>query len=241
MTNIIRNSPLHHQVRNALIEMVKKKSFPDNKLNSEEELAEILGVSRATVREALHNMKNQGVITKRHGKGNYVHLSALETKMRIDIHHDFFKLIANGGYEASLEQSEVQISLANELAQKRMELHKEEEVIAFTRVYFANNDPAILVKVQIPKQFFDNELIDIIPEKNLITFMMKYCNMDIAQSIDWLKGATDRQVAELFSISEVTPMLAWDQVYYGIHDEKVCFNEIFFNPKYMDLAVLVKM
>ena len=43
-----------------------------NRLPSEEELARQLGVSRATVREAMQELVKQGYVTRRHGKGTFV-------------------------------------------------------------------------------------------------------------------------------------------------------------------------
>ncbi|MEW6621719.1 MAG: GntR family transcriptional regulator [Bacillota bacterium] len=241
MSIVIRNSPLHKQVKDILIDMINNGKFPDNRLRSEEEMAEALGVSRATIREALFNLQNQGVITKRHGKGNFVHPSAINTKMRIDIYNDFFDLIESSGYEAKLEHTPFVYTVANDLAQKRMGLCSQQEVLSFNRIYYANYNPAILVKVQIPKSYLIIEPDLTVIEKNLKSFILNYCHRDVAHSIDWLKGACNEQVAELFKLNKNIPMLAWEQVYFGLYDEKICFNEIFFNPQYIDMAILVKM
>jgi len=45
---------------------------PEQKMPSERQLATRLGVSRAVVREALHELQGRGVIETRHGKGSFV-------------------------------------------------------------------------------------------------------------------------------------------------------------------------
>lgn len=45
---------------------------PERKIPSERQLATRLGVSRAIVREALHELQGRGVIETRHGKGSFV-------------------------------------------------------------------------------------------------------------------------------------------------------------------------
>lgn len=45
---------------------------PDQMIPSERQLASRLGVSRAIVREALHELQGRGVIQTRHGKGSFV-------------------------------------------------------------------------------------------------------------------------------------------------------------------------
>ncbi|KEF30548.1 MAG: FCD domain-containing protein [Gammaproteobacteria bacterium] len=45
---------------------------PEQKIPSERQLAARLGVSRAVIREALHELQGRGVIETRHGKGSFV-------------------------------------------------------------------------------------------------------------------------------------------------------------------------
>lgn len=45
---------------------------PEQKIPSERQLATRLGVSRAVIREALHELQGRGVIETRHGKGSFV-------------------------------------------------------------------------------------------------------------------------------------------------------------------------
>ena len=45
---------------------------PEQKMPSERQLATRLGVSRAVIREALHELQGRGVIETRHGKGSFV-------------------------------------------------------------------------------------------------------------------------------------------------------------------------
>ena len=50
--------------------MMKDNAFEDNKLPSEPLLAQKLGISLVTLREALLMLALEGYITKRHGSGN---------------------------------------------------------------------------------------------------------------------------------------------------------------------------
>jgi len=52
--------------------MVQKRFLPGDKLPNEKELAEELGVSRTTVREAVQYLVTQGMLEVRRGKGTYV-------------------------------------------------------------------------------------------------------------------------------------------------------------------------
>jgi GntR family transcriptional regulator, transcriptional repressor for pyruvate dehydrogenase complex len=64
---------LHRQVAESLRALIAQgKIHPGDMLPPERELAKQFGVSRATVREALHMLQLWGLVEPRHGGGNYV-------------------------------------------------------------------------------------------------------------------------------------------------------------------------
>ena len=80
----LKSSPLYVLAKNEIIKNIKSGMFPEGKLPSETALSKMMGISRTTIREALMALGRDGVITKIQGKGNFIHLSALNTKMCID-------------------------------------------------------------------------------------------------------------------------------------------------------------
>lgn len=65
--------PLYLDVADEIRKRIDEGIFkPGEKLTSEPELSEILGVSRGTLREALTSLENMGVISRKHGRGAFV-------------------------------------------------------------------------------------------------------------------------------------------------------------------------
>jgi GntR family transcriptional regulator len=65
--------PLYVQARDALRQLVRSGGYaPGARLPSEIELSERLGISRPTLREALHMLEEEGTILRRHGVGTFV-------------------------------------------------------------------------------------------------------------------------------------------------------------------------
>lgn len=70
------NPPKHLQLRVALCAAIEKGQFvPGQKLGTENEIARRFGVSVITVRHALRDMAEMGLITRRRGAGTYVSAS----------------------------------------------------------------------------------------------------------------------------------------------------------------------
>jgi GntR family transcriptional regulator len=65
--------PLSSQAQSYLRSLIESGTYqPGSQLPSENELAIQLGISRPTLREALRNLEQQGIIVRRHGVGTFV-------------------------------------------------------------------------------------------------------------------------------------------------------------------------
>lgn len=73
--------PLYVQVRNRLLAMVGGWTDPEKRFFSDEELTAMFGVSRATVREALAELVEAGVLRRTRGRGTAVSLRKVEEKL----------------------------------------------------------------------------------------------------------------------------------------------------------------
>lgn len=73
--------PLYVQVRNRLLAMVGGWTDPEKRFYSDEELTGMFGVSRATVREALAELVEAGVLRRTRGRGTAVSLRKVEEKL----------------------------------------------------------------------------------------------------------------------------------------------------------------
>ena len=66
----------------------KKELGPGERLNSENELSELFGLSRQTVRHAIGVLEEEGIVVRRQGSGTYVcddRMATLENKTRIAV------------------------------------------------------------------------------------------------------------------------------------------------------------
>ena len=65
--------PLHIQARQHLLKLIEEGTYqPGQQLPSESKLAAQLGISRPTLREALFNLEQEGLIVRKHGVGTFV-------------------------------------------------------------------------------------------------------------------------------------------------------------------------
>ena len=73
-----RPEPLWHQTERALRALIADGTWPDGaQLPNEAKLSEMLGVSRITMRHALRNMEEWGVLRREQGRGTFVRSSTV--------------------------------------------------------------------------------------------------------------------------------------------------------------------
>ncbi len=94
--------PLHDQVREAIESQIRSGDLPAGaRLQSERDLAELLGVSRVTVRRALDELERQGLVRAAPGSGRFVEGTPLEEPQNGLL--SFTELGASRGLHASAQ------------------------------------------------------------------------------------------------------------------------------------------
>jgi GntR family transcriptional regulator len=71
--------PLHQQLEQAIkAALLRREWLPGERLPSERDWMALTGVSRATIRQAIHSLAQQGIVERSGGSGTYVALPKLE-------------------------------------------------------------------------------------------------------------------------------------------------------------------
>lgn len=78
-----RPEPLWHQAESALRSLIADGTWQDGtQLPNEGKLSEMLGVSRITIRHALGNLEESGLLRREHGRGTFVRSSTVIAGVR---------------------------------------------------------------------------------------------------------------------------------------------------------------
>lgn len=233
-------TPLYLQAKDYLLGIIHRMEGGANQLEGENLLAVKLGMSRETIRKAMTTLIQEGVITRKHGKGNYGHPSLTNLNMRIDLNSDFRRILTSRGYSVRSFRSGGVVAKPSVEMIKRMPEAEGSSVVAFDLDLLADGRPAIHGSVQLLR-----DIVTTIPqageyEENINMFLKDHCRTGSNHTTAWLLAENNAGMAGHFSLDPGTALLCWEEIYYDLADRKMGYVKIYFNPEIMDLSLLLK-
>jgi len=199
--------PLYVQIQEYLTELIFSGQLPPNaKLPSERELSQELGVSRMTVRRAITELVNEGLLERRHGSGTYVAKPKLLYDARELIDHA--ESIRKRGLAYSSQLLEFSQTPASKRLANLMNVGIGHPLYRIIKLHLANRQPVVVERAFIPSwccpelEEFDMERVSVYD-----VFLERYgVNIGrIAQTVEAV--VAQETVAEQLRVAVGTPLL----------------------------------
>ena len=221
-----QREPLYVEVKEAILELARTQCGPDRRLPSEEELCRLLGVSRATVREALSILCREGFVSKRHGIGNLVNRSVLDTPMRFDLERGLRRMLEDAGYQAStIRDMPVRLTIPRPWKiQRTAHLVEGAQAIVTCNVFTSNGS---WNGKGFAQELAYTDVINLLSGGTLSHTVMAF--------LPWCAG---KGIASAFGLAPGTPIILWHELNYGIQDTLLCESVVAFNPDFVTLRAL---
>ena len=141
--------PLYAQIKDILRARILDGSYqPHQQMPSESEMMATFNVSRITVRQALNDLQNEGLIFRIHGKGTFVSKpKAFQDLGRLQ---GFGEAMRQMGYETFARVLSIKSVTPSAQVAERLQLPKRARVTELQRVRFLNREPISLDVSYVP-------------------------------------------------------------------------------------------
>ena len=130
---------------------------PGQRLPSEPALARDLGVSRATLREAMRTFETQGIIRRKQGSGTFVNQPPQVLETGLEVLESIESIAERSGLSVEMGELSVQFRKAKEEECKSLELEPCKEVVQVSRVIYAENRAVAYLIDILPSDILDPE------------------------------------------------------------------------------------
>jgi GntR family transcriptional regulator len=141
--------PLYYQIMNQLREKITAGEYAVNSaLPPERELVETYQVSRMTIRQAISELVNEGLLVRRKGIGTFVAPPKLE--QTLNSLTSFTEDMAKRGMKAGSRILSFKETLPDATIRKTLGLHADEKVFECVRLRLADEEPMALETTMLP-------------------------------------------------------------------------------------------
>ncbi len=155
MTYLSVSKKLHQD-----LESIIDSKEPGDKLLSEPQLAQQLGVSRATLREAMRTFEIQGKIRRRQGSGTFVTRPSQVIESGLEVLESIQTLADRIGLKVKLGKWRTDVRLPKESEYNTLEIHPNDYVLDVSRVIIAGDRPAAFLTDVLPLDVLKPEEVD---------------------------------------------------------------------------------
>ena len=202
-----RRQPLYDQLVDLLHDKIADEMAPGDILASERELSETYCVSRTTVRLALRELEEMGLIERRHGRGTYVSDRRLDSA-NLMTSYSFTEQMLLMGRKPSTKILEFEICESPRHIAKELGISEGERVFRMRRLRIADDVPMMVERTYLPAGEFIGLSRKEIEEKPLYDIIEKDFRQIIKVAEEEFCASVARSdEVELLQISEGAPVL----------------------------------
>ena len=230
------HKPLYTQIQEYLVEMIRSGELPpDTKLPSERELSRQLDISRMTVRHAITQLVNEGLLDRRQGAGTFVARQRLTYNVREVT--SFATAIEARGMKVATQLLEFgQVPAGRQMAE-RLGVNIGAELYLVVRLRLANRAPVLFERSFIPcercagLEEFDLEKTRLY---DLLTEHYHYRITNINQTIEAV--AAGDTVATPLRIDEGAPLLLISRILRNEERVPILYSQDFLRADYVRMS-----
>lgn len=219
--------PLYIQVEATLKEMIEDTVYSvGDQIPSERELSEQLGVSRMTVRRAIENLIDRGLLERRSTSGTYVRQPQVQRRLGREKSVGLTQQLKEEGEIPGSKLLSFEIMRAPLKVAEKLNIRLGSQIVVLRRLRLANEEPFCIETSYIPYDLVPGLCAEDFAQSDVSLYAIMqsryHINLDIGEETLKISFATLEEAAEL-NIQEGAPVILFQSVVKDIQGRCVEF------------------
>lgn len=211
-----RNPSLTEQAKSYIKQRIINAKFEAGRIPSETDLANELGVSRTTIRDALSRLELEGVIYRKQGAGTFVNEAGLQLKTRLEEIWGYETMLEAHGYTPSTRITGVEEQPADSKTAQELNLSPGAPLLVIQKLFLADEQPVIftinhlpvdLIKLPYTRADFNLPMYHFLPEfcqQHLTYYLSEIVPLNVSAGL-----------AEVLHVQPNKPLISFDEIGYN--------------------------
>lgn len=212
---------------------------PGWKLPPEPELARIMGVSRATLREGMRSFEGQGLLRRRQGIGTFVvpHTKVIESGL--EVLESIERLAKRIGLSVSMGALQVTDIVASLDASEKLQVEEGSHLIKISRVILTDDRPVAYLEDFLPPEVLTEEDLKHGFTGSVLDFLLRKGGARLVKSFTDIQAiAAPPELAKMLEIQRSDVLLWFSARLYDESGRIVDFSNSYFLPGYFRFHVV---
>lgn len=237
----VENEQLSRKTKAAIVEIILNNSKDGQpfKLPNEDQLAQMIGVSRNVLRDAMISLEQMGYVTRRRSKGTFANPRVANERCRLDTDPELCDMITDQGFKARFELK--RLSFVNE--QDPVFGRDSESYLNVEKLFFADDQPVAYCIDRINGKFVERaeDSIFRLKEISYFQFLKRYCNISMAYTMASIDAEmSDAWLEQVFGLHKSEIVILLEDNAYSCDLDIVGHSKVYFRRKFLPLRFLRK-
>ncbi|HEY61674.1 MAG TPA: GntR family transcriptional regulator [Anaerolineae bacterium] len=221
------------------LQRIIEKAKPGERLPSEPALSKELNVSRASLREAMRALENEGWIRRRQGVGTFALHPKKIIESGLEVLESIETLAERIGLPVSMGLLKIERCIAKDSIAKKLDIPKNNEVTCVTRVINVESSPVAFLEDILPIDILLEEDIPVGFSGSILDLLIKRGKPMLGNSKCEIKAITaDDLIANALDIQRDDALLQFTSILYSVYGRPVDYSKSYFLPGYFRFHVV---
>lgn len=223
--NRFSHVPLHKQLSDILITRIRSEGDAKiDKLPSETELVNEFDVSRHVIRQALTNLRVQGLITTSQGRGSYILRRQIEKPL--DILQSYHESMKQLGFSVVVKLIKKEIVKSNPEVKGKLQ-SSENELFYLERISYLDDQPITLLSSFIIPGSWGFDKLMAFASGSLTEHLHRFCGVTLAKATNCIEiRFAQPQISKKLNLDLGSPLLHVDSISYDENNVPIEYTQI---------------